>query len=541
MPQKRFSPWMNTSATTWQRTSLLIVFFLGLGLRIYWITQKTGFHGDELTSLSIIWNGVDGNGHLMHDAHRIYQAEELRHFFADETGGLHGLRQDLRALWENNQDVPHASLYYMLLRCALTAVSVPSAQAVIAWGCGLNLLFFAIGFFAAARMLCSHSGKWYWPAFALGMGYLNSISVSNTLFLREYALAEMAVMLLFYQVLRLREYMHEKRPLFRPSVFLPSIGVTTLALSCGYVNALLVLFLACWLGAAAYKERLFGKSLAFVLSVGLLATLFCWALYAGFFNYVLDPRIARTSDKLQVTAFPVEIGSTIKGFARLLILRLLSPVGSILLVASLWFTIRHKRKLQVSIPKGMWVCLCLWLGIYLFLVPWKDERFLAPGAPLLMFLFAALSYRLLPLLTLCACCTSLVPNLISYRSPTNQINLDRCHRLVLLGPDAEERKMASLLTAEIGTGQELVIVESQDEIIHWQSPRDTSFLLLTATYEKPEAELLTHYTVASEGKLNLWMNYYELRRKPSAETAKPPRPPLPNGERQTSTNPLPSQ
>ena len=71
--------------------------------------------------------------------------------------------------------------------------------------------------------------------------------------------------------------------------------------------------------------------------------------------------------------------------------------------------------------------------------------------------------------------------------------------------------MAALLTAETGPRQELVIVESQKEVIRWQSPKDSTFLLLTATYESPHIILLRKYDVIRSGKLNLWMNFYELR------------------------------
>lgn len=496
-----------------QRAGIFLVFLLALGVRLYWVSQKTGFHGDELTSLSIVWDGVDGQGNLMHDAHRVYTSDELRHFFTDETGGWNGLKQDLNALWHDNQDVPHASLYYMLLRCALTAVTQPSPEAVIWWGCALNLLFFTVSFFTAARLLCERSGRRMWPVFALALAYLNSIAVSNALFLREYALAEMAVVVLAYCVLHLYDRIGDGRPLFRPLTLLGTVGAVALALSSGYVNTLLVALWAVWLTVRAYRCDRLRTAAVFLCTVGVLSVAACWAAYQGFFNYVLDPRIERTSEKLQTYSFFAELWMTVKGTARLLILRVLTPVGTALAVVGLLLTVQRKRFWNGGFPWGMWLGLCLWVAVYMFVVPWKDERFLAPGLPLLLFFVSTFLPRLLPVVAICSLATCFNADLISYKSRTNAIDLDVCHRLVLLGPNAEERKMAALLTAETGPTQELVIVESQKEVARWQSPKDSTLLLLTATYESPDILLLRRYDVIRSGKLNLWMNFYELRVK----------------------------
>ena len=357
-----------------QRAGIFLVFLLALGVRLYWVSQKTGFHGDELTSLSIVWDGVDGQGNLMHDAHRVYTSDELRHFFTDETGGWNGLKQDLNALWHDNQDVPHASLYYMLLRCALTAVTQPSPEAVIWWGCALNLLFFTVSFFTAARLLCERSGRRMWPVFALALAYLNSIAVSNALFLREYALAEMAVVVLAYCVLHLYDRIGDGRPLFRPLTLLGTVGAVALALSSGYVNTLLVALWAVWLTVRAYRCDRLRTAAVSLCTVGVLSVAACWAAYQGFFNYVLDPRIERTSEKLQTYSFFAELWMTVKGTARLLILRVLTPVGTVLAVVGLllgtgvgYLVI---RLVPTSTPDSWWcLMLCGAIAISAMILP----------------------------------------------------------------------------------------------------------------------------------------------------------------------------
>lgn len=82
-----------------------------------------------------------------YENNRIYTADELRkNLLTDNVGGLKGYCEDIKALWNDNRDPSHASLYYMLLRTSLIGSDSPSVRAVIIRGCGLNLVLFALSF-----------------------------------------------------------------------------------------------------------------------------------------------------------------------------------------------------------------------------------------------------------------------------------------------------------------------------------------------------------------------------------------------------------
>ena len=117
---------------------MVLIFLLAFSVRLYWIDEKETLYGDELTSLCLAYN-QPGWGDQTFELNRAYTGEELRALsYVDQQGGLGGLAEDLAALHIDNRDLSHASLYYMLLRCALTPVQTPSMDMLKWYGCGLN-------------------------------------------------------------------------------------------------------------------------------------------------------------------------------------------------------------------------------------------------------------------------------------------------------------------------------------------------------------------------------------------------------------------
>ncbi len=501
-------------AFTRYRFCLVAVFLIAMGLRVYWLTQKAGFHGDELTSICIAYNGVDNQGDLAFEAHHVYTGNELNRFFVDQEGGIEGLRNDIVALWNDNHDVPHAALYYMLLRLALTGVHDASIHQAILWGCLLGLVLFSLTFWAAARMLEEHSPEGTWIPYALAIGFLNSVSVSNTLFLRDYVLAELAIILLFWRVLRLNDRFDRGLSPWHLATVASSVGAAVLALSSGYVNGLLALFLSIWLVARRKNGNgVTRKQVILFLVVVMAASLaVCWLIYTGFFRFTLDPRISETAVAFSPASAWTACISTLKALTGLAALRLFTPLGVIVLAASFWKKSRGAVR-PSGIPAGAWFCVILWAAIYWALVPWKSERFIAPALPIILFGLTPLLGRLQPLAALFTLVTGTQAAHISYIRPTNLIPPPTCHRTLLLAADHEERKSAQMLAGWLRPNQELLVVERMDDIGEYVSPVDTTFLLVTDRSTPLSPALLRHYEVVRSGTFNTWMTFYELQRR----------------------------
>lgn len=132
---------------------ILLVFFLALLTRLYWIHEKEYMYIDDPTSVSLAYN-LPGWGKKTFEAGHILTGKELRQqCYIDDRGGLEGLWDDLAALHHDNRDGSHASLYYMALRCALTGVDTPSTDMLIRRSCGLNLVFFGLSFLSMTLLL----------------------------------------------------------------------------------------------------------------------------------------------------------------------------------------------------------------------------------------------------------------------------------------------------------------------------------------------------------------------------------------------------
>lgn len=127
-----------------------------------------------------------------------YFGKELkeRAYFHDNS--ISGLLHDLKELWKNNygDGAAHPNLYYILLR----AWSFDIKSGDFAWiksrGIGLNLVFFALSFYATfilmTKIFSRHS--FIVPLF-LAIAFWNSAGVTNTIFVRPYALQEMLLLI----------------------------------------------------------------------------------------------------------------------------------------------------------------------------------------------------------------------------------------------------------------------------------------------------------------------------------------------------------
>ena len=214
---------------------ILLVFFLALLTRLYWIHEKEYMYIDDPTSVSLAYN-LPGWGKKTFEAGHILTGKELRQqCYIDDRGGLEGLWDDLAALHHDNRDGSHASLYYMALRCALTGVDTPSTDVLIRRSCGLNLVFFGLSFLSMALLLrMLFPGKTMLTTFCLLLAYMNPVSVSNVLQAREYLMAEWLFVLWAYWCLRAAARIHNQQILWAPGTFTGGLAISAALLSCGY-------------------------------------------------------------------------------------------------------------------------------------------------------------------------------------------------------------------------------------------------------------------------------------------------------------------
>ena len=258
------------------RTTLLVTVLLaGVLARMWCLHLKENVYGDEMTSFALALC-QRGWGDRTFKVGHIYTGDELMHtFFTDDRGGMAGLWHDVKLLWHDNIDEPHARLYYMLLRCALCALQ-PTMQSAIRCEGALNIVFYLFTFLA---MLClmrllvrekilSERAS----LLLLLIVAVNPASLSLSVLAREYALAECLFAWWTWWMLRSLARLDAVHGADIPYAWF-AVGsvLSALFLSAGYLNGIYLTFTGAVLMWHAIRKHRWGTATGMVLTGGISA------------------------------------------------------------------------------------------------------------------------------------------------------------------------------------------------------------------------------------------------------------------------------
>src|SRR5262245_20106594 len=265
---------------TWKtRLSLLLVFSLTLGIRLYWINHKKGMNVDEGLSITV----ASFNKYMLWDDNyesgRTYTGKELKAISLWDNRSLRNAIGDVYRLHlNNNGDTPHTSLYYSCLRLWFAGRTTADYREIILLGTGLNLLFFTISFIAMYQLLkLLFDGNFVILA-GLLFCFLNTGSISNTLVLRPYQLQETSLIVAAYCCTVYHRKILDGATVdtWRDMVLLASAGAFTLLT--GYFSIFYYALLGCLIVSALMRRgrmNQIGFFVAVVLfSVGLAQTVY---------------------------------------------------------------------------------------------------------------------------------------------------------------------------------------------------------------------------------------------------------------------------
>ena len=205
----------------------------------------------------------------------------------------HPLADDLSALYVNNSDIPHASLYYMALRLCVGGMTEYSATGLARRGGWLNMLFFAVSFYAFCRLLrlIFGSSRNLTALMAVGASaaFAGSCAVDCTMLVREYQMAQMMIVLACWAAASIAVRLRQGR---KPRLlqWAGLVAATAGALSTGYLNALMIALVFGWLVVAAFVYRRYGEAML-CIAAGAASLVMAWLMYVGFFNFLLHSTI----------------------------------------------------------------------------------------------------------------------------------------------------------------------------------------------------------------------------------------------------------
>lgn len=262
------------------------LFVVILAIRITDICQKEQLHPDEVYSVMIARCNP-----------AFYRAVPPGTYTGNGLQGqlmaMHPLPDDISRLYDENHDVPHASLYYMALRVALEEQDGWNPRDVALRGGALNLILLVITYLLLWRLMYGLTrGDPWLTAASCAIAFLAPGAGECVVLVREYQMAMLGVVWYAYALWSLYSragYAGRGRRWVRLSYLVLSAA---LCLSTGYLNAFwLMIFPVAWFGALRVSgisrdgERFWPLVLQ-VLLASVCALVLARGIYAGYFHFL---------------------------------------------------------------------------------------------------------------------------------------------------------------------------------------------------------------------------------------------------------------
>lgn len=259
----------------------LLVFILAVCVRCYWFSQKTGFHADEGMAIGISHNNPAFDGRL---PEKIYTAKELKTInFYNSNSDIKSIVKDIKALRNGSSDKLSTNLYYSLFRAFQLNQDSQNIMQYIQRGFFLNLFIFTLSFFVMFKLLNLFDFDKNYIPFVLLVCFLNTGSISNTLFIKAYIIQEFAYILLSYVFVRNIKLLKNNGSIlnFKNMIFL--IFSISLSLFSGYFSLFYLLLLFIAYVIYAIKQKAY-KNIGILLTTGFVSLLFVYLIYPSFFE-----------------------------------------------------------------------------------------------------------------------------------------------------------------------------------------------------------------------------------------------------------------
>jgi len=190
----------------------------------------------------------------------------------------------VKRLRENNRDAPHTNFYYSFLRLWWIGNAGHFDFNSAKWrGCALNLVFFSLSYLFMVMLLKKLFGAENKGIIILGLAaaFFNTGAISNTLFIRPYALQETFFILITLLFLELLRSLRSEASIITPKNLLVCGSLIALTLLTGYFAVIYVLLLWGTLIGIAFRGRK-KKTGLFLLTTFAVGVLFALILYPDY-------------------------------------------------------------------------------------------------------------------------------------------------------------------------------------------------------------------------------------------------------------------
>lgn len=292
---------------------------------------------------------------------------------------------DIINLHTYTRDTPHSNFYYTLYRLWFNGWNEFNLKKFITHGASLNLIFFAGSFLYLYKILKRlFQNNSVLVPFGLFTTFMSTAAITNTTFIRPYALQEMFFLILTYTTIKYWDYIADKEHRYKIlDVF--TLGLTIgLTLLTGYYSIALIGFFALLLLYRTIKLKNF-DALRFFITTMFAAGLIVFLLYPGICFVLFSYRAKETYNAFSQID---NIGLIIK-YTPIIILRYLF---SIPLIATIIYYLRKCKFIDNTNKYFKLAAILMFIGILwsifiLYVAPYKNIRYIMPATALIMLIF----------------------------------------------------------------------------------------------------------------------------------------------------------
>ena len=231
----------------------LIIFFLGLGFRIYALSTEPELHIDEPSSFVVatVGNNLDENiifkptwNHFYFKYDKEYKAKKVQDAFFVAQKSPSSIIKDLKILRDNNIDRQHPTLYHSLLRLWNTPLGDFEYHKYLNHARALNLVFYTLSFFFMFKLLSLIKDDKRFISLGLFFGFLNCGGIMIDTMAREYALIEAFLIITTYIAFVIGKKIVDNENIKIAYIVLYPIGFS-LFLSACYLSVIYMGIVAC--------------------------------------------------------------------------------------------------------------------------------------------------------------------------------------------------------------------------------------------------------------------------------------------------------
>lgn len=366
--------------------SYLLIGVIALLLREFWLISRNGLHVDE--SLSFLLSAYKSIGYASSPDNIFLTGNQLREmmWFHDSTWA--GAIKDVISLWGFNRDTPHSNLYYSILRMWFAGSVDSRSTFILLWAGQLNILIFICSFILLACTSFKLTGSHLITCFACIIAFLNSESISNTIFARPYQLQE--TLILAYIYLSICTIKNGERG-YLYYVFYGVLSALTMLT--GYFSIIFVGIMSLFVAAHILYEMRgevvkFSKIALTYIGSTLFFGYIIYPPYIFVSNYRKDEAMKKASSVTENIISSFQSISIVDG------IYIFGTFAVIMAIAVSLYMIVRKRKWNDYSMASILITISIWYLVVMFFAPYKISRYVYPAIPSIALAYAYLASKM---------------------------------------------------------------------------------------------------------------------------------------------------